>query len=143
MRANPRQIGLAVAVAVVLAVIVGILLVDSPPDQQPAGGPAATTAPASEQPTSAPATSAPASTRPAELTDGIYTVGTEVAAGTYVTTAGDHPCYWARLRSFGRSDSIIEDDNLEPGESATVRVQSTDKGFKVSNGCRWRAQVAL
>lgn len=142
MRANPRLI-LAAAVVVVLAVIVGIVLVDDPGGQQPTGGPASTTAPASEQPsTGAPATSAPAA-RPLELVDGIYTVGSEVPAGTYVTTAGDRPCYWARLRSFGRPDSIVEDDNLEPGESATVRVLPTDKGFKVSNGCRWRAQVAL
>lgn len=136
MRANPRFI-LAAAVAVVLAVIVGIVLADSPTDRQLAGESAATTAPATEQPTGAPAAPVPPTARPLELRDEIYLVGVEVPAGTYVTTAGDRPCYWARLRSFGQPDSIIDDHNLEPGETARVVVQATDKGFKVSNGCTW------
>ena len=91
--------------------------------------------------TASPAPASPSSPVDAGgLVDGIYTVGTEVRAGVYTTTVpadAPHGCYWARLRSFGQSDSIIADHNLEPGETQRVTVTTSDKGFKVSNGCTW------
>ncbi|MFI1195524.1 hypothetical protein ACH4T9_20015 [Micromonospora sp. NPDC020750] len=98
---------------------------------------AAAVDPATDQ-TAAPATATQPPSRPLELGDGIYDVGTDIQAGAYTATAGARPCYWARLRSFGRADSIIDEDNLDPGETQTVVVQATDRGFKASNGCRWR-----
>lgn len=109
--------------------------------EQPDGATATATAtsqpPATVPPTVAPsATSGPAG--PPQLFDDIYEVGREIEPGVWVTTApDDHGCYWARLRSFGLPDSIIDDRNLEPGETARVAVKASDAGFKVSNGCRW------
>ncbi|MFG1844926.1 hypothetical protein [Micromonospora carbonacea] len=103
-------------------------------------GTAATTVPAAAQTTADPATAAPSSTPagPRAYGDGIYDVGTEIPPGTYTATAGDRPCYWARLRSYGRPDSIIDEDNLDPGETQLVGVLATDRGFKAANGCTWR-----
>lgn len=126
---------LIVGVAAVLVVILGVSLLNDPPAEEAGEQAAVTTAPADEQPTTVPATSAPAPRL--ELGDGIYEVGREIQAGTYSTAAGDRPCYWARLRSFGQADSIIDEDNLEPGETQRVRVEPSDRGFKVSNGCTW------
>lgn len=139
------QLALVAGLAVVLAIIIGAMFTDRPPtrqaaDQLPTTAPA-TTAPAGGQPaTEQPPPTPDTATAPAgDLTDGIYEVGREIPAGTYVTTAGDRPCYWARLRSFGQADSIIDDRNVEPGQGASVNVRPSDRGFKVSNGCTWRS----
>jgi len=126
---------------VLLAVVVGVALtIAQPPGRQASVKP--TTQATTQQPSAGPTSAAPASPSPpdAGLGDGIYTVGTEVQAGAYTTTvpAGrSYGCYWARLRSFGQDDSIIDEDNLDPGEHARVVVKPTDRGFKVSNGCTW------
>lgn len=131
----PAIIGAIVLLAVVVGIVVTIAL---PPGRQATTGP--TTPPATAAP---PATTAPASpSSPADtgLVDGIYEVGTEVQAGVYTTTVPvgkPYGCYWARLRSFGQSDSIIDEDNLAPGETQRVTVKPSDRGFKVSNGCTW------
>ncbi|XTZ16426.1 hypothetical protein ACQSSU_03215 [Micromonospora echinospora] len=88
----------------------------------------------------------PAVAAPAELRDWIYVVGLDVPAGTYVTTVParhPHPCYWARLRSFGKPDSVVDEGNPTPGEAARVTVLPGDRGFKVSNGCTWTAAAPL
>ncbi|WP_422733988.1 hypothetical protein ACN26Y_29815 [Micromonospora sp. WMMD558] len=132
-RSAIRRLGLAVGLVVVLAVVIGFALSDGPPapvDSAPSAAPASAT----------PTPAAPATPAPRALTDGIYLVGAEVPAGVYTTAVPAtkaYGCYWARLRSFGRSDSIIDQRNLEPGETARVVVKPTDKGFKVSNGCTW------
>lgn len=138
---TPRRWPLpAVLVAIVItAVLIGAALyIASPPGRQTTGSqpPATTTAatPSAASPTAAP----PAAPTGPSLTDGVYEVGRELAAGTYSLTApADRYCYWARLRSFGRPDSIIDEANLEPGQSALVTVRPTDRGFKVANGCTW------
>lgn len=103
--------------------------ITSPTDQPAAGGPATGAPPAG-----------PAVPPPTGLRDWIYRVPTEIPPGTYVTTVPTdhgHPCYWARLRSFGQPDSVIDEGNPDPGDAAWVVVQPTDVGFKVSNGCTW------
>jgi hypothetical protein len=97
-------------------------------DQTPAAAPQVTTAPPLAGPDKG-------------LRDWIYVVGQDIRPGTYVTTVPadhGHPCYWARLRSFGEANAIIDEGNPEPGERVEVIVKVTDKGFKVSNGCVWR-----
>jgi hypothetical protein len=119
------------------------------PAATPKSTPPPTTAPAILDPTTGPTIDEP----PADPTptrasgartwrDAIYIVGTEIPAGRYTTTSGnsEYRCYWARLRHLdGGPTAIIAEDNLEAGETQTVDVLPTDRGFKVSNGCRWRA----
>ena len=128
-RSTARRIGLAVGLVVVLAVVIGVSLSDDPPSR-----------PSGSAPTGQPTSASPTIPAPRGLTDGIYEVGVEIPPGVYTTAvpAGKpYGCYWARLRSFGRSDSIIAQRNLEPGETARVVVKASDRGFKVSNGCTW------
>jgi len=136
---TPRRWPLPAVIAaiVLLAVAVGVVLtLASPPGRQTSD---ARPTPTGSAPAAEPSSAAPASPPSAAgIGDGIYAVGSEIQPGTYAATAGDHPCYWARLRSFGRADSIIDEANLEPGESARVTVKASDRGFKVSNGCTWR-----
>lgn len=89
------------------------------------------------EPTTGPAVPSPTTGGRPVYGDGIYEVPAEIPPGTYTATAGDRPCYWARLRSFGRADSIIDEDNLDPGETQLVTVLASDRGFKAANGCRW------
>jgi hypothetical protein len=64
--------------------------------------------------------------------DGMYFVGTDIAPGTYKSTASDN-CYWERLSSFGGGLSgIIANDNAST--ATIVTIKSSDKGFN-SEGC--------
>lgn len=84
----------------------------------------------------APSSAPPA---PAEgIGDGTYVVGTDIKAGLYKTTgpaSSEFPnCYWARERDLdGGLNSIIANDNTQG--PTTVKIASTDKGFKTS-GCK-------
>jgi hypothetical protein len=67
--------------------------------------------------------------------DGLYRVGTDIAAGNYRTDGGKD-CYWERLSNLsGGFTGIIA--NGEPTEPTTVRVLASDKGFSVHGGCTW------
>ena len=69
--------------------------------------------------------------------DGVYQVGVDIAAGNYHTDGGTN-CYWERLSALsGGFSGIIA--NGEPAGPATVRVESSDKGFGVHGGCPWPA----
>jgi hypothetical protein len=69
--------------------------------------------------------------------DGVYQVGVDIAAGNYHTDGGQD-CYWERLSALsGGFSGIIT--NGEPTGPATVRVESSDKGFGVHGGCTWTA----
>ncbi len=66
--------------------------------------------------------------------EGKFTVGTDIAPGTYRTTgpSGRLNCYWARLkRTGGPTDSIIR-NNLGRGP-ATVTIDAGDGAFQT----RW------
>lgn len=71
-------------------------------------------------------------------TAGMYKVGSEIPAGSYVTTASGH-CYWERLKNdSGDFDSIIANENLSDGERGRVGVKTTDKFVKFTGDCEWR-----
>jgi hypothetical protein len=73
--------------------------------------------------------------------DGTYTVGTDVAPGTY-TSAGpvqDGTCYWKRLGSASNNDII---DNSMSKKPQVVQIAPTDKAFK-TDGCQpWQKNDA-
>ena len=66
--------------------------------------------------------------------DGMYKVGTDIAAGTYKTTASaDGACYWERDKDASHSiDSVVANDNVTG--AGVVTISSTDVYFKTS-GC--------
>lgn len=64
--------------------------------------------------------------------DGTWTVGKQIAAGTYYTKGGSN-CYWARLSGFsGTLTSTLA--NTDPQGQSIVTVLPSDAGFK-SAGC--------
>lgn len=69
--------------------------------------------------------------------DGTFAVGTDIKAGTYVSSTPDSGnCYWARLSGSDGFDSII-DNNNSAGQSI-VTIQPGDKYFK-TDGCNtWK-----
>lgn len=96
---------------------------------------ASASASAAAQPTK----TAPKSQTPAPKTwgDGVWQVGKEIPAGSYVTTA-DSFCYWARLRDdSGSLDAILANDNIATGERGRVGIKATDKFIEFTGGCVW------
>ncbi|ORB82612.1 hypothetical protein B1987_00600 [Mycobacterium kansasii] len=65
--------------------------------------------------------------------DGTYTVGTDIAPGTYSSAGpvGNGTCYWKRL---GNPDGALLDNALSK-KPQVVQIQPTDKAFKTS-GCQ-------
>lgn len=65
--------------------------------------------------------------------DGIYTVGTDIAPGTYSTAGpvGTGTCYWKRT---GNPDGALI-DNAMTKKPQIVQIEPTDKTFK-TNGCQ-------
>lgn len=71
------------------------------------------------------------------ITDGVWEVPGEVKPGTYRTTvpAESRNCYWERLRDFeDKIDSIIANDNVNPGTRTIVTIGKADRGFH-AEGC--------
>jgi putative cell wall-binding protein len=65
--------------------------------------------------------------------DGSYRVGSEVPAGTWVTSGSTDFCYWERVSSFdGQLESIIAND-IGDGQRI-VTIAPTDVGF-TTEGC--------
>lgn len=65
--------------------------------------------------------------------NGVYVVGSDMAAGTWHTTGGAQ-CYYAKLASTNTSD--IQDNNNITG-TATVTIGSSTKAFEIDGGCTW------
>ncbi|ETW26515.1 hypothetical protein [Mycobacterium gastri] len=65
--------------------------------------------------------------------DGTYTVGTDIAPGTYSSAGpvGTGTCYWKRL---GNPDGALLDNALSK-KPQIVQIQATDKAFRTS-GCQ-------
>lgn len=87
---------------------------------------------------------APSPTPPAgptgSMADGTWEVGVDIQPGKYKTVvpATSRNCYWERMRDFsGALGSILDNDNHRPGESVTVVIAATDKGFKTSGCGTW------
>jgi hypothetical protein len=79
---------------------------------------------------------------PVGFAAGIWQVGAEIPAGTYVTTAPGggafDSCYWARLSGFsGDLEEIVANGNLNAGARGRVTISDTDAGVELSGGCRW------
>jgi hypothetical protein len=58
---------------------------------------------------------------------GIYIVGTDIAAGTWRSSATGSDCYWARLSGFGGGEII---DNGGFSSHAIVTIDRSDRGFQ-------------
>lgn len=74
--------------------------------------------------------------------NGVFAVGTEIAAGTYHTAgsqgvlseSGGSVCVWERLNAFtGDPGAVIASDN--PSGPTTVTIEPSDRGFE-SQGCQ-------
>jgi hypothetical protein len=66
--------------------------------------------------------------------DGTYSVGTDIAPGTY-SSAGPvqgATCYWKRLGGQGGTDTV---DNAMSKKPQTVNIDPGDKAFK-TDGCQ-------
>lgn len=90
------------------------------------------------------ATSAPVKAAPAErvtIGAGTWEVGTEVRAGTYVTT-GRGTCYWARLSDFegNGADSIIANGLIRDGARGRFTLKKGDRGVELRGNCVWERQ---
>ncbi len=89
--------------------------------------------PAAAQPTT-PATTAVAG----QITgDGMFSVPDEAAPGTYRTVVpaeGRGHCYYARLSGPDRVEDILLNNNADPGERITVKIEPGDAYFE-SKGC--------
>lgn len=130
---------LGLAFGVVLALCAGAVTGALKVDQPIVPEVAKTTATPKASAISSPAATktSPAPPAPKVWTDGVYKVGAEIPAGSYVTKAGTY-CYWARLSSdSGSVDAILANDNLNPGERGRVGIQKTDKFVEFSGGCSW------
>lgn len=105
---------------------VGIAAADPDPTPEPAPAPAPSVAPA---PAGAPA----AAPKTIIDHDGIYTVGKDIAPGTYVTPGpvGTGTCYWKRT---GNPDGALI-DNAMTKKPQIVQIDPTDQTFKTS-GCQ-------
>jgi hypothetical protein len=71
--------------------------------------------------------------------DGTYTVGTDIAPGTYTSAGplGSGVCYWKRL---GDDKQLL--DNAMSKKPQVVRIDPTDKTFK-TDGCQpWQRNDA-
>jgi hypothetical protein len=66
--------------------------------------------------------------------DGTYTVGTDIAPGTYSSAGpvGDGACYWKRLNG----NAIV--DNAMSKKSQVVQIDPTDTAFKTSGCQQWQ-----
>lgn len=103
-------------------------------------------APSSTTPAAEPESPSPAATpkavakpkpKPVTMTDGTWTVGSEVKPGVYTTTAPEF-CYWARLRALdGEPESIIVNGVLARNAHGTMTVKAKDVGVALSGGCVW------
>lgn len=75
--------------------------------------------------------------------DGVYLVGTDVAAGSYKTEGPDSSdildsCYWSRNKDdSGELDSIIANDNITGPGRVTL---NTGEIFEASGDCVWVKQ---
>lgn len=66
--------------------------------------------------------------------DGTYTVGGDIAPGTYSSAgpAGNGACYWKRVSG----DTVV--DNALSKKPQVVRIDATDSSFKTSECQPWR-----
>ncbi|MCC3272372.1 hypothetical protein MUK71_14460 [Arthrobacter zhangbolii] len=84
-------------------------------------------------------TSAEAKKAANTITDGTWTVGKSISAGTYTTTTDvGSSCYWGIYRSGSNGDDIIEND-IPGGGRPSVTI-SEGQDFKSSRCGKWEKQ---
>jgi hypothetical protein len=72
--------------------------------------------------------------------DGTWIVGEDIQPGSYRTTVPEDSigCYWARLGNLtGDLDSILANDNIEPGSRVNVTIDVGDAGFTANRCGNW------
>ena len=75
------------------------------------------------------------------FTDGSWTVGKDIEAGTYRSGDTGELCYWERLSGFGGTlDDIIAND-INPGR-AVVTIAETDTGFFSERCGTWSSDLS-
>jgi hypothetical protein len=70
------------------------------------------------------------------MEEGTYEIGVDAQPGRYKTTVPQNStgCYWERTKDdSGDMDSIIANDNVNPGARASITVKSGE--FFKSNDC--------
>lgn len=67
---------------------------------------------------------------------GLHRIGTEIAAGTYVSRGNSEACYWERI---DRNGNVIA-NNFTYGSRVQVTIQSTDFEFNSEFCERWEMQ---
>jgi hypothetical protein len=67
--------------------------------------------------------------------DGVFIVGTDLAAGTY-SAPGGSSCYWVRLSGFGGTGGEIIANGLGSAP-VVVTVSASDRGFQTSSCGTW------
>jgi hypothetical protein len=72
---------------------------------------------------------------PSVLTDGVWSIGDEMAPGTWSATFTG-TCYWERVRGFGGTLDEIIANEIETS-SAIVQISSSDVGFATSRCGTW------
>jgi hypothetical protein len=91
-------------------------------------------------PPAAPVVSVSAFAKRIGFGDGTYTVGVDIAPGTYRTVGAPSDCYWARLSgTSGSFDDIIANDFANGW--AVVTIAPTDKAFKTDGCGTWTDQL--
>ena len=136
---KPKRFGW---VAASLFALGGLVLGSIGGGDSPTAAPAPTTtvtatveAGPSSEPTKAPAPKNTAAPKPATtMGEGDYEIGVDVPAGRYQTVvpADSYNCYWERNKD-DSGDSIITNENLNPGARASVTVNKGE--FFSSSGC--------
>jgi hypothetical protein len=75
---------------------------------------------------------------PMIIGDGIWRVGTDMAAGTWTLTRPvTSECGWVRLSDLSGQPEAIIAGTVLPGPQ-TVTVAPTDVAFKTVGGCQWQ-----
>ena len=71
--------------------------------------------------------------------DGTYTVGTDIAPGTYSSAGpvGNGVCYWKRTKG----NDIV--DNAMSKKPQVVQIDATDTSFKTSGCQQWQPADCL
>lgn len=74
-----------------------------------------------------------------QFTDGTYTVGDDIAPGTYKTSGSTsgRSCYWGRLTNLQQEGDYINSNNISAGPMV-VTVLKADAALGTSGGCVWR-----
>jgi hypothetical protein len=142
---KPKRFGwAALIITAVAALILGVIVGMSGDGTTTTAEPNATvtvtkTAKAESAPTASKVPEPTKTTKPeskSTMEEGTYEIGVDAQAGRYKTTVPQDSsnCYWERTKDdSGDSDSIIANDNVNPGARASITVKSGE--FFKSSGC--------